>query len=406
MIKITTGLTILFLLLIGCAEDNPFKANPDAEWESGIDHPHIILAGTESNGFGNHQFTDLNPEIEGIQDAIILKFDEAMDAATIIASSFNLIPTDPEGALFQFDSIEYYPENETAVLSGTFSDDTAYLLTVIAGGTRNLVGKELDPNHNALYDGSPWDDRLITFVAGTAEMRDIISPVINSHYPVGGGQVNQNPEITIIFLQGPMDVSLLNLDNITLVRTSDSTAVSLELSSATENEIVVVPTDRLSYGTRYTIRQSAQVADSTGNYLDTDGNGYIWPDEADFVWDIQMEDDSNTNATPPTVAAAFKADNNVVIEFEQSLTGNDVVMDEITYTGANIQISDDSGSIPLRFEGGSNPATVYCLLQRNYVGSLTVHVSCNVADQYGNLLDGNNDGLGGTPGEDDWSGVL
>lgn len=406
MIRVTTGLAILFLLLIGCAEDNPFKANPDAEWEGGIDHPHIILVGTESNGFGNHQLTDLNPEIEGIQDAIILKFDEEMDAATIIASSFNLIPTDPEGTLFQFDSIEYYPENETAMLNGTFSDDTAYLLTVVAGGTRDLVGKELDPNHNAMYDGSPWDDRLITFVAGTAEMRDITSPVVNDHYPGGGGQVDRKPLITISFLQGPMDVSLLNLDNLTLVRTSDSTAVILELSSASENEIVVVPTDSLSFGTRYTIRLSAQVADSTGNYLDTDNNGYIWPDEADFVWDIQMEDDSTTTSMPPTVALAFKAENNVVIEFEQSLTGNDVVMDETTFTGANIQISDDIGSIPLRFEGGSNPATAYCLLQRNPVGPLTVHVSCNVADQYGNLLDGNNDGLGGTPGEDDWTGVL
>ena len=30
----------------------------------------------------------------------------------------------------------------------------------------------------------------------------------------------------------------------------------------------------------------------------------------------------------------------------------------------------------------------------------------NNADQYGNLLDGNNDGPGGTTGDDDWSGTM
>ncbi len=406
MIRITAGLAILLLLLVGCIEDNPFKANPAAEWEGGNNHPHIVIAGTESGGPGNRQLSDLDPETEGIQDGIILKFDKEMDEATVTASSFNLIPTDPEGSAIQFSSIDYSPEEETAVLRGTFPDETAYLLTVVAGGTRDLVGNELDPNHNALYDGAPWDNRLITFFTGSAEMQDITSPVINAHFPTGGGLLNQKPEITVVFHQGPMDVSMLNLDNFTLARTSDSSPVELELISATENHITAVPVDSLSYGTRYTVELSSQLADSSGNYLDTDDNGYIWPDEEDFVWDIQMEDDSTTNNTPPAVLQAFKANNTVTVDFVQSLTGDDVVMDGTTFNSANIQIFDTLGAIPLQFEEGIDPAKVYCMLQRNSEGPVVVFVSCNVADQYGNLLDGNNDGLGGTPGEDDWSKTL
>ncbi len=406
MIRITTGLAILLLLLVGCIEDNPFKANPAAEWEGGNDHPHIVIIGTESSGTGGHQLSDLDPGTEGIQDGIILNFDKEIDEATVTASSFNLIPTDPEGAAIQFSSIEYFPGERTVILQGTFDDETAYLLTVVAGGIRDLVGNELDPNHNALYDGAPWDDRLITFFTGSARMRDITSPEVNGHFPAGGGQNNRKPEITVVLLQGPMDVSMLTLDNFTLVRTSDSSSVSLELISATENSIVATPVDSLSYGIRYTVRLSSQVADSSGNYLDTDGNGYIWPDEEDFVWDIQMEDDSLTNSTPPAVQQAFRNINTVTIDFAQSMTGDDVVMDGNTFNSANIQIIDSVGSIPLQFEEGTDPARVYCMLQRNSEGPTVLFVSCNVADQYGNLLDGNNDGLGGTPGEDDWSGIL
>lgn len=403
---ITAGLAILFLLLVGCVEDNPFKANPDTEWESGLTHPHITQSGTTSTTFGVYQFNDLNPDIEGIQDGIILLFDEDMDTETITASSFNLISTDPEGETIQFSSIEYNPEEKIVELWGTFSEETAYLLTVVAGGPKNLSGKELDPNHNALYDGSPWDNQLITFYTGTAEMRDITSPVINAHYPAGGGQSDLRPEITVDFQRGPMDVSQLNLENFTLVKTSDSTPVNLELSSATGNEIVATPVDDLEYGVRYTVRLSSQIADSSGNYLDTDSNGYIWPDEEDFIWDIQIEDNSNTHSMPPTVDQANHSSSTVEIKFEQSLTGDDVVMDETTFTSANIQITDDIGSIPLRFSTGIDPSEVFCLLQRVPVGTITVHVSCYVADQYGNLFDGNNDGLGGTPGVDDWSGVM
>ncbi len=408
MKRITAGIAVLLLLLLGCAQDNPFKADTVVEWEGGNEHPHIEVAGTESGGPGNFQFSDLDPERNGIQDAVILTFDKDIDPSTIAAASFEMIETDPGTGSVQFESISYYPEDRTAVLVGTFSDDTAYLLTVTAGSILDLPGNQLDPNHNALYDGAPWDDRLATFFTGSAVMRDITSPSINSNFPNTGNVGNLTPQPRVLFDNGPMNVSQLNLNNFTLVRTSDSSSVALQVVSATGSELVTVPVNDLSYGTRYTVRLSAQITDSAGNYLDTNNDGYVWPDEPDLVWDFQIIDDGTTHSTPPTLSQAdlLPGNTSVRIEFEESLTGDDVVMDDATFIAANIQVTDDIGSIPIVFETGADPGAVNCLLQRIATGTVTLFISCNVADEYGNLFDGNNNGLGGTPGEDDWSGVL
>ncbi len=408
MKRITAGISIMLLLLLGCAQDNPFKADPEVQWEGGNAHPHIDIAGTESNGPGSFQFSDLDPGTAGIQDAVVLSFDKEIDPSTVTAASFEMVETEPGTGAVQFESISYYPEDGTAVLVGTFSDNTAYLLTVTAGSILDLGGNELDPNYNALYDGSPWDDRLIAFYCGSAEMRDITPPSVTGAFPNTGGGTNLLPHPRVFFTNGPMDVSQLTLDKFTLVRTSDSASVELELSFATGTEINVVPTSELSYGTRYTARLSAQLADSAGNYLDTNNDGLVWPNEPDVVWDFQYEDDSSTHATPPTLSEAtlMPGNTSVHIEFEESLTGDDVVMDDATFIAANIQVTDDNGSIPIVFETGADPSAVNCLLQRYAEGTVTLFISCMVADEYGNLFDGNNNGLGGTPGEDDWLGVL
>ena len=408
MKRITAGISILLLLLLGCAQDNPFRAGSEVQWEGGNEHPHIDMVGTESGGFGSSQFSDLDPQRSGIQDAVILSFDKDIDPSTITAASFEMIETDPGSNPVQFESISYHPEDGTAILIGTFSDDTAYLLTVTAGSILDITGNELDPNHNALYDGSPWDDRLATFVAGSAAMRDITHPSIENHYPRTGGINNLRPNPRAYFTNGPIDVSLLNLNNFTLVRTSDSTSIDLEILAATGTEIYTVTVNDLSYGTRYTVRLSAQITDESGNLLDTNGDGYVWPNEPDFVWDFQLIDDSTTHGTPPTLSTAYLLPGNtsVRIEFEKSLTGDDVVMDDATFIAANIQVTDGNGSIPLTFETGADPGAVNCLFQRITTGTVTLFISCNVADENGNLFDGNKDGLGGTPGEDDWFGVL
>lgn len=402
------ALITIALLLIGCIEDNPFRADPDVGSGGGNAHPHVTMAGTESGGPGSIQLSDLDPETAGIQDAIIIEFDKDMDPATITASSFQMVQTDPGSGSVAFESVDYYQETRTAVLSGTFTDDTAYLLTIPAGRVLDIAGKELDPNRNAVYDGSPWDDRLFVFVAGTAEVQDITSPVPVNQSPTGGGLSDRMPEISVSFFDGPMDLGGLTLNNFTLVRTSDSSSVPLELVNADPANITAVPVDSLAYGTRYTVRLSAGIADSSGNLLDSNGDGFVWPDEPDFVWDFQMEDDSLTSSTPPTLAEAALLPGNLTvrIEFEESLTGDFVEMDENTFTAATIQAMDALGSIPLSFETGADPSAVNCLLQRHPQGTVTLFISCYVADIDGNLFDGNNDGLGGTPEEDDWWGNL
>ena len=204
-----------------------------------------------------------------------------------------------------------------------------------------------------------------------------------------------------------MDVSKMTLSNFTLVRTSDSSQVNMEIVSTTPTSFMISPVQDLEYGTKYTARLSASLADSAGNFLDTNGDGYIWPDEPDLVWDFQLEDDSTTHGNPPTLRdAVLEGTVTVRVTFEESVTGDDVVMDASTFTAENIQVSDNIGAVPVVFETSQDPGAVNLQLQRAPQGTATLFLSCNLADQYGNLFDGNGNGMGGSPEEDNWSGDL
>ncbi len=406
MTRLTAAAAALLLLVAGCAEDNPFTADAEHGWQGRTDHPHIVAVGTQSGGLGVQELSDLDPETAGVQDAILLRFDQAMDEATVTATAFDLIETFPEGGPVQLDTVYYEPETMTAVLSGTFTEKTAYLLTVTAGAVLDLNGNQLDPNRNAEYDGEPWDNTLLTFWNGEVQVADIVPPGLNGHFPAGGGVTAPRPDITAVFALGPMDVSLLNLQNVTLTRVVDSLQIQVEIIEATGDRVVVRPVADLQPGRRYCVRLSSALADSSGNYLDTNGDRHIWPDEPDYTWDLQMADDSTTNLTPPTVARISRTGALVEIRFEESLTGDYVAMEDSTLNTRNIQLMDSLGAVPLSVEPGPMPDMARCLMQREMVGDGVLHVSANVADRYGNLLDGNNDGLGGTPGEDDWSGEI
>jgi hypothetical protein len=393
------------MLVAGCAEDNPFVADPDAQWQGSADLPRLAGYGTLTGGLGTYSFTDMDRTLEGIQDGIMLRFDEPMDSTTITDASFELVMTSPVPGPVELTTILYFPGENTAILRGTFAEETAYMLTISAGAVTDLGGNALDANHNELFDGAPLDDQRLTFFTGSAQMADITSPSITASWPQGGGVESLQPEIALVFSDGPMEQSHLNLDNLTLVRTSDQSPVELRVTVLEDDRIYCTPVEPLANGTRYTITMVAGITDTAGNLFDTNNDGWIWPGEPDRTWDFQTVDNDTTHGTPPTVLSATLDGDVVLIEFVQSLTGRSVVMDPATFIAANIQCMDDSGGIPLSFQPRLGGAGVVCLPQREIVGPMTVHVSCNVADQYGNLLDGNNNGLGGTPGEDDWSGT-
>ena len=408
MKKMITIAGLLALIAAGCGpEDNPFAADPDTGLQGGAALPVILRSGTLSGGPGSSVIEDIDPGTAGIQDGLTLDFNDVMDPSTIVASSFILESTTEGSPSISIDEIVYIEETESAVIYATFESETAYMLTVLADLVTDIAGNPVDANHNGIADGSPWDDARFTFHTGSAEETDITPPVVSANTPQGGGLNDPGTEITVEFENGPMDVSLLTTANMTIVRTSDSSAVSAELIGAGDDYITIRATSDLQWGERYTIRLSSEVADESGNLLDTNGDGFIWPDEPDFIWDIQMADDESTHKTPPTVenATLAIADGWILIEFIQSLTGEDVIMDEATIIQQNIQLTDNQGNVPLSFEMSAGDE-VYCFFQRPVSGSLTLWVSAMVQDEYGNYLDGNEDGLGGTPGVDDWSRVF
>jgi hypothetical protein len=412
MRRLTTGLVLAAaagLLCLACGEDNPFNANPDNDWEGGQSLPHIQMTGTGSGGMGSSVLTDTDPSTEGVQDAILVVFDQSMDPATMAESSLELAATTAGGAAPTVDDVSYYPSARRMEIQATFSRETAYLLTLKAGSPTDLAGNPLDPNHNAQADGSPWDDALRTFHTGAAEERDLTSPWVAQHIPgETGGVTDPATPILIAFQEGPMAPASFTGDALRLLVTEDSSEVSLEIDTVTAGQVLAIPDDSLSPGTRYTVVLSASVTDTTGNLLDTNADGYIWPDEQDYVWDFQMADDSTTNATPPTVAkVSSELPRTFDVEFEESLTGDDVSIDASTLVPANLQCIDNLGQVPIEVgDPGPGGDVVSCYMLREPAGEVTVVVTIGVKDTDGNPLDGNGNGLGGEPGVDDWTGTL
>lgn len=408
-IAIPAALALITLLALACAEDNPFTADPDADWQGGATHPHVDVWGTASEGLGSTVLNDLDPADDGVQDAILVVFDQAMAPATMVEASLELAATTAGAPAPQIEGVSYYPSARRMEIHATFTRETAYLLTLTAGGAKNLAGVPLDPNFNAVSDGTPWDDARLTFHNGAAEEMDLTPPMVGVFSPPEQGGI-EDPDLPIqlVFSDGPMDASTFGAGSLKLLRTEDSTEVGITIDSITPTQLLATPDNSLEFGTRYTVVLSAQVADSAGNLLDSDGDGFVWPDEQDFVWDFQMADDSTTNSTPPTVSGVgSEVPLSFDVQFEESLTGDPVNMDASTLVPANIQCLDSVGQIPLEV-GDLSPSgdEVTCYMLRQPQGEVTVIVTVGVTDSYGNPLDGNGNGLGGEPGLDDWTGTL
>ena len=409
MKRLLAAIGLAALLAAGCGpEDNPFTADPDAGWQGGPAMPHVISWGTLSSGMGSPILNDVDPNTEGLQDAILIQFDDSMDPATITLSAFSLLSVHPDTVTVALSAVEYIEEDRTAVLYGVFDFDRAYVLTAGAGILTDLAGNPLDPNHNNLADGAPWDEAKAGFYNGAAPMPDLVSPAVITALPYGGGVGDPVTWVTIGFENGPIDAEYLTTGYAMLLRTSDSSVVATHVVSSGPASLVIQPDNPLSWGERYTVRVSNDIRDESGNLLDTNSDGYIWPDEPDRLWDFQMADDTITNKTPPTVAGILLDPEYeyLMIEFCEALTGGFVVMDETTFITANVHVQDSEGNVPLEFSVHPAGNRLYCYFQREVQSPLYLWVSAYVRDQYGNFFDGNNDGLGGTPGEDDYSITL
>jgi hypothetical protein len=395
------ALAALLLLWAACGvEDNPFGSDPEHQWQGGTGKPHAVSYWTQTGGEGSHTIGDMDPGTEGLQDRILVTFDQDMDPSTLTAPGLLLEETWPVWQEIDITSVDYIPQLRRAVISATFTVDTGIMLTLPAGQVLDLGGNPLDPNHNGADDGAPWDDTRLTLIAGSGVEFDITPPGMESHWPTGGYVDNQLPDIAAVLGLGPMDTGTLTPESFFLLRTSDSSEVDVRLT-ATEAGVSMAPASPLDWGERYTVVLRASVADLSGNSLDSNADSYVWPDEADFVWDFKLADDGTTHSNPPAVAGVVMHETWAMLEFYQSTTHDVVVMDAATYTAGNIQVMDDYGLVPISFEPQDNGRQVVIYFERAVTSPRHLFVSALVRDRYGNGLDGNEDGLGGTPGEDD-----
>ncbi|MBI4725679.1 hypothetical protein HY768_00375 [candidate division TA06 bacterium] len=298
--------------------------------------------------------------------------------------------------------------------TGGFAFDHAYLL-VISANVTNKDGAHLDGNGNGTYDGTPYDDKLYAFQIGSGPLDSVRTtpPTVSSTTPADGQRVAMSTQIiTVNFSNGPMDTLLLKpLSNYSLKRTDNNTTVPLYLRGVTAGSVslgINIPSDSLVVaGAKYEFRILGNTlkatADTTGvdSYLlklDTDENG-AKAVEPDYI--VKFEPADTTTAekyTYPQVNTYANAGDYYRMTFTKK-------MDISTFTTANIMFMDGSGYLPGEIVPDLDSIGFRYYYKRTVSGTVAPYVHMETADKFGNLLDGNNNGIGGEEGLDNWPGV-
>jgi hypothetical protein len=186
--------------------------------------------------------------------AILVHFDEEIDAATITTTSFLLTDADDNSIA---GSVEMDTTNRIAVFTPVenLEADTTYTVTV----TEVIE----DSHDNNLENNFGW-----TFTTGSDT--DTTSITIESIEPDNGDiNVDRNDSVVIVFSETVNPMTLTS-SSIT-IEDADSDSVDVDLSYNVETATLTVdPTNNLTSNTEYTVFVTTDVQDLAGNDLNTE----------------------------------------------------------------------------------------------------------------------------------------
>lgn len=385
-------ISAVLILLVGCGKkDNPFAPNTDINTGK-LDNLGKVLR--FEPGY-NQQLT---------VNEIRIYFDDYMDASTI--NSTNLTVYDVVARAPVTVTVTYNKDARLAILTGTFIDNTKFLITVKAD-VKTLGGQLLDGNGNGRSEGTPYDDQLSLCWRGTGNAIFVrtFPPLFDSttSTPFRSGNVPTDTNVLTIqlrFTGGPMDtLTLKDLSNIELK--AGGSGVGLRVVSVTGSGVDLKATTNLTANTLYelTIRGAKVKAgkDTTGldNYLlildgDYDGTEATEPDRK---WQFFT---AGTN-TPPRLSSvtAIAAPPGAAFNFNAR-------MKDATLTSDKVKVYDAAGYVPGSFVFSPDTSVVYYYYQRTVGATRQYFVSKEVQANTALKFDGNNNGIGGEPWDDKW----
>jgi methionine-rich copper-binding protein CopC len=179
-----------------------------------------------------------------INSAISVAFSEAMDPATINASTFIL----NDGVSNILGTVGYNGTTATFTPSSTLSYDTTFNATITSDAT-DLAGNPLQADYT-------W-----SFTTGSEP--DTTPPAVNSTTPANGSNgVAINSAISVAFSEA-MDPATINVNTITLNNGITGTVIY----DANTNTATFTPTNGLDYNTTYAVTITTGAKDLSGNSL-------------------------------------------------------------------------------------------------------------------------------------------
>lgn len=381
--------------------ENLLEANPDESNTAQAGNLPTAESIIPANG---DELTNLNGRVE-------IVFSDFMDPNTIEKANIRILNTATNMDVTDH-VVSYDPLHRMAFVRPPQWPDSAAFIIRVTTGAENLAGKPIDGDGDNIEDDSPYDDFLSTFYTGNglAALGRISPPTIPGHSPGIEGNVARNTQFTVNFANGPMDSATLDTVSFHLTKTATGVAIDIERVGFTANSVTFgLPLPNLlDWGTMYTFSidggQVKAFPDTTGEdtyllILDTDGDGPE-ENEPDYSWDFVTQDTTGSSqGSPPQVVNVVPDPDHLHIHFGLL---PDERMDMTTFTPSNIRAFDNDGYIPAHFHNDLDSLGLRYFYNRATSGTISLFVSMHVQDVDGNLLDGDGDGVGGEPGQDDF----
>jgi len=394
--KYLNFLISIFLVLLACSADqNPLSSESTKGIVSSSER--ILPRVTDIIPSDKGQLSDQDVVSAGTQGTIEIEFNEHMDSNTINLENIKIRKID--GPEITGSELTYYANRKLVIIQNNlFPPRSAYLIN-ISPKIKDLNGNPLDGNNNGTDDGE-YDEFVSQFYTsgGNSYLKDFTPPRISSWSPTGNGNL-RSPSIRLNFTTSDLDTTTLNTLNIQLANSETGGRVDLTKVYVSDAQARFIPSDPLEYGKRYTVTVKAlAIKDLEGNSLDTDEDGVSLPTEKDFTWEFIVTDGPNTDGTPPQVNRVNTLSDRAEITFNEE-------MDKNTFTLDNIRFFDNDGYIPGLIEPNISGSMVIYYFDRMKFGTVKYYISMEVTDKAGNKLDGDKDGIGGEPGEDDYSSL-
>jgi hypothetical protein len=395
------------LVLGGCGKkDNPFEPNTGVG--TGTTEGDMMAVPTFAGpGLGN-QMADLRPDLADIQGEIVLIFPKYLNAGTVNLTNISVDMQPTTGA------IVYYPELKKVVITGTWTNSSAWHKITILPGLLSQGGKPIDGNGNGKADGTPYDDYVTYYHTGALPAQpapDLVHPELINNFPFGGG-IGWYPTLYHDFDANDIDSNLVRANS----SLRDSAGVIHVLKSAGTNwngsrfRIFFQPTapdSPLGKNEAYVWSLNINAIQDTHNNKAVWMNyGYVANLPTVNVQFRTWTDVAGVDYTPLHYSSNAISGGEMVISFDDSLdyttfnTTTVKVLKGVTgsYTGQiygrlYYQPSDVSAR-QIRFTLENAPAGS---------GTYTVWLSRTLKDNYGLSLDGNGNGIGGEIGHPEWT---